>query len=112
MMRNLAAMGETYAQTAIEDSSAWSLWPLSSAEASSSATASGSRVPPVNVPPVNVGTFPARIGGSLHMRTASQADQIANILSMAETVREVLPHIPDELIFQVILHFDLELTRD
>jgi hypothetical protein len=32
-------------------------------------------------------------------------DNIANILAMAETVREVLPHIPDELILQVLFGF-------
>ncbi|KAA8533860.1 hypothetical protein F0562_031377 [Nyssa sinensis] len=51
--------------------------------------------------------FPGSAGG-LHMRTTSRAanDNIANILAMAETVREVLPHIPDELIFQ-----DLQRTN-
>jgi autocrine motility factor receptor len=38
------------------------------------------------------------------MRSASHStnDFIANILAMAETVREVLPHVPDELILQVL----------
>ena len=37
------------------------------------------------------------------MRTASCAanDYIANILAMAETVPEIMPHIPDNVIFQV-----------
>uniref|UniRef100_A0A2P2L5Q1 E3 ubiquitin protein ligase RIN2 n=1 Tax=Rhizophora mucronata TaxID=61149 RepID=A0A2P2L5Q1_RHIMU len=94
MMRHLASVGETYAQTTLEDS-AWSLWPVSSAQAAASgshiAVAPGGRYP--------VGT------GGLHMRSGSQSagDNIANILAMAETVRDVLPQIPDELILQVSL---------
>lgn len=92
MMRHLASVGETYAQTAIEDS-AWSLWPMNPPQA----TASG---PPINVAPG--GLFPGGTGG-LHVRTASRGanDNIASVLAMAETVREVLPHVPDELILQV-----------
>lgn len=68
----------------------------------SQAAASASPVPP------NVGgRFPEN-AGSLHMRAASRAadDNIANILAMAETVREVLPHVPEEIIFQ-----DLQRTN-
>ncbi|KAI5594832.1 hypothetical protein POPTR_003G109400v4 [Populus trichocarpa] len=90
MMRHLASVGETYAQTALEDA-AWSLWPMSPSQA----TPSGS-----STPPAAGGRHP----GGLHMRTASHStnDFIANILAMAETVREVLPHVPDELILQVL----------
>uniref|UniRef100_A0A5B6YUK8 RING-type E3 ubiquitin transferase n=1 Tax=Davidia involucrata TaxID=16924 RepID=A0A5B6YUK8_DAVIN len=93
MMRHLAAVGETYAQTALEDT-AWNLWPINPSQAGTST----SPTPPA---------FPGSAGG-LHMRTTSRAanDNIANILAMAETVREVLPHIPDELIFQ-----DLQRTN-
>ncbi|KAF2311716.1 hypothetical protein GH714_026343 [Hevea brasiliensis] len=83
--------GETYAQTALEDA-AWSLWPMNHSQA----VASGSTVTP---------SFGRSAGGSggLHMRTASRSasDNMVNMLAMAETVREVLPHIPDELILQV-----------
>lgn len=98
MMRHLATVGETYAQTTLEDA-AWSLWPLNPSQAA----ASGSPVPPVAV-----GRYPGGTGG-LHMRTASHSanDNIVNILAMAETVREVLPHIPDELIVQVLFGFYL-----
>ncbi|KAH9678394.1 E3 ubiquitin protein ligase RIN2 [Citrus sinensis] len=91
MMRHLASVGETYAQTAIEDTS-WSLWPMNPSQAS----ASGSPVPPA-VP----GRHPGNTGGA-HARSTSRSanDNIANILAMAETVREVLPHIPEDLIFQ------------
>ncbi|RDX94104.1 E3 ubiquitin protein ligase RIN2, partial [Mucuna pruriens] len=96
MMRHLASVGETYAQTAFEDAS-WNLWPINPAQAS----ASGSTIPPPGGR-VQGGT------GSLHLRTASQPsnDNVANILAMAETVREVLPHIPDDMIFQ-----DLQRTN-
>ncbi|KAJ9140004.1 hypothetical protein P3X46_030692 [Hevea brasiliensis] len=96
MMRHLASVGETYAQTALEDA-AWSLWPMNHSQA----VASGSTVTP---------SFGRSAGGSggLHMRTASRSasDNMVNMLAMAETVREVLPHIPDELILQ-----DLQRTN-
>ncbi|XP_050223307.1 E3 ubiquitin protein ligase RIN2 [Mercurialis annua] len=91
MMRHLASVGETYAQTALEDA-AWSLWPMNPSQA----VASGTPVPP------GIGGRPAGGTGGLHIRTPSRSanDNIANLLAMAETVREVLPHIPDELILQ------------
>ncbi|XP_059624852.1 E3 ubiquitin protein ligase RIN2-like [Cornus florida] len=97
MMRQLAAVGETYAQTAFEDST-WSLWPTNPSQAGTSSS---------TVPPAGSVRNPASAGG-LHMRTISRAanDSVANMLAMAETVREVLPHIPDELIFQ-----DLQRTN-
>ncbi|KAH8513643.1 hypothetical protein H0E87_006780 [Populus deltoides] len=93
MMRHLASVGETYAQTALEDA-AWSLWPMSPSQATPSAS---------STPPAAGGRHPGGTGG-LHMRTASHStnDFIENILAMAETVREVLPHVPDELILQVL----------
>ncbi|MBA0861706.1 hypothetical protein Goshw_000075, partial [Gossypium schwendimanii] len=91
MMRHLASVGETYAQTALEDT-AWSLWPMNPSQAAASAS---------SVPPNVGGRFPTNTG-SLHIRTASRTanEGVANILAMAETVREVLPHVPDEVIFQ------------
>lgn len=92
MMRQLASVGETYAQSALEDT-AWNLWPINPSQAS----ASGSPIPPPH------GRFPGS-SGNLHMRPASSRsanENLANILAMAETVREVLPHIPDDIIFQV-----------
>ncbi|KAJ7949503.1 E3 ubiquitin protein ligase RIN2 [Quillaja saponaria] len=96
MMRHLSSVGETYAQTALEES-AWSLWPINPSEAA----ASGLPIPPAG------GRLPGG-PGSLHTRIASRSanDNIANILAMAETVREVLPHMPDDLIFQ-----DLQRTN-
>ncbi|KAG5249172.1 zinc finger family protein [Salix suchowensis] len=94
MMRHLASVGETYAQTALEDA-AWSLWPTSPSQATPSAS---------STPSAAGGRHP----GGLHMRTASHPtnDYVANILAMAETVREVLPLVPDELILQ-----DLQRTN-
>ncbi|CAL0301767.1 unnamed protein product [Lupinus luteus] len=96
VMRHLASVGETYAQTAFEEP-AWSLWPINPSQAS----ASDSTIPSPR------GRLPGR-SGSLRIRTASQSanDDVTNMLAMAETVREVLPHIPDELIFQ-----DLQRTN-
>ncbi|KAJ4826495.1 hypothetical protein Tsubulata_038565 [Turnera subulata] len=95
MMRHLASVGETYAQTALEDA-AWSLWPMNPSQA-----ASASSIPPAG------GRFTVGAGG-LHIRTPSRFsnDNTANILAMAETVREVLPHVPEELILQ-----DLQRTN-
>lgn len=97
MMRHLAAVGETYAQTALEDT-AWSLWPMNPSQASTSNS---------SIPSPGSVRYPGTAGG-LHMRTPPRAanENLANILAMAETVREVLPHIPDELIFQ-----DLQRTN-
>ena len=93
MMRHLASVGETYAQTALEDT-AWGLWPMNPSQAASSSGAP--------IPPPAGGRYPGGAAG-VHIRTASRSanDNIANILAMAETVREVLPHIPDDIIFQV-----------
>ncbi|WCJ36482.1 E3 ubiquitin protein ligase RIN2 [Euphorbia peplus] len=97
MMRHLASVGETYAQTALEDA-AWSLWPMNPQQA----VPSGSPVLPTP------GGRSAGAAGGLHIRNLSRPanDNLANMLAMAETVREVLPHIPDELILQ-----DLQRTN-
>lgn len=96
MMRHLASVGESYAQTALDDA-AWSLWPMNPSQASTSST---------TVPPGTVG----RTGG-LHLRTVSSTtnESLANILAMAETVREVMPHVPDEIIFQVNIKCILDI---
>lgn len=96
MMRHLASVGETYAQTALEDTS-WNLWPANSSQATASSTAF----------PLAAHRYPAATVAA-DRRTVSHPanDSIANLLAMAETVREVLPHIPDEMIFQ-----DLQQTN-
>ncbi|KAL9258324.1 E3 ubiquitin protein ligase RIN2-like protein [Drosera capensis] len=96
MMRQLASVGETYAQSALEDSS-WSFWPPNTNQA----TTSGAAFPPATTPVYHTNL------GTLHTRPARPADgSIANLLAMAETVHEVLPHVPDEMIFQ-----DLQRTN-
>ncbi|KAI4320072.1 hypothetical protein MLD38_033590 [Melastoma candidum] len=85
MMRHLASVGESYTQSPLDDT-AWGLWPAN-----------------VSQPAANVGGLPGSMGGHVRRASRSANDDIANILSMAETVREVLPHVPDELIFQDLL---------
>ncbi|EOA13128.1 hypothetical protein CARUB_v10026147mg [Capsella rubella] len=92
MMRHLASVGEGYALNALDDAS-WGLWPMNPSRVSISSS---------YVPPAGGG----RTGG-LHLRTASRADNnMASILAMVGTVREILPHVPDEIIFQ-----DLQRTN-
>ncbi|KAB1210858.1 E3 ubiquitin protein ligase RIN2 [Morella rubra] len=97
MMRHFASVGETYAHTAVEDG-AWSLWPVNPSQPASTG-------PPIA--PAGGGRYTGS-GGGLRMRTAPRPanDNVANILTMAETVREVLPHMPDDIIFQ-----DLQRTN-
>ncbi|KAL3837890.1 hypothetical protein ACJIZ3_022481 [Penstemon smallii] len=91
VMRQLAAVGETYAQTALEDAT-WSIFPPTPSHASTSRP---------GLPPVGSIQYPRSAGG-LHLRPTTHAtdDSLTNIIAMAETVREVLPHIPDDVIFQ------------
>ncbi|CAH9139722.1 unnamed protein product [Cuscuta epithymum] len=95
MMRHLAAVGETYAQTALEDAA----WSLLSMHHSSQASTSTSPTPPVN----------HDSDSGLRLRTPHGGvndNNLSHLMAMAETVREVLPHIPDEIIFQ-----DLQRTN-
>ncbi|XP_076910164.1 E3 ubiquitin protein ligase RIN2-like [Bidens hawaiensis] len=94
VMRHLAAVGETYAQSALEDAS-WNLWPINSSQASTSTSN-------------NPSTSNVRHRGGSLIRSAPRVsdDDLSHLLAMAETVREVLPHVPDELIFR-----DLQRTN-
>ncbi|XP_068661395.1 E3 ubiquitin protein ligase RIN2-like [Aristolochia californica] len=94
MMRHLASVGDSYGHTAIEGSS-WSLWPMAHPSA-----ASGSSAPPMR-PTVRYN------GNTSGLRFRNTNDDISSLLAMADTVREVLPHIPDELILQ-----DLQRTHN
>ncbi|KAL3652489.1 hypothetical protein CASFOL_002170 [Castilleja foliolosa] len=99
VMRQLAAVGETIDQTVLEEA-AWSLFPPNPSQAGTSRSA---------IPPANSVHYPRPRGaGGLHLRSTSRTTNgnLANILAMAETVREVLPHMPDDLIFQ-----DLQRTN-
>ncbi|KAL8520019.1 hypothetical protein ACS0TY_010817 [Phlomoides rotata] len=88
LMRQLD-VGETYGQSSVEDA-AWGLFSPNASQVGTSTSA-----------------IPRGTGGS-HVRSTSQAatTNLENIIAMAETVREVLPHIPDNVIFQ-----DLQLTN-
>ncbi|KAL4563034.1 hypothetical protein LXL04_027065 [Taraxacum kok-saghyz] len=93
MMRQLAAVGETYAQTALEDA-AWNLWPT--VTPSHSQASSSTNPIPIPVP----STSNTILRGHPHAHVADDDADLANILAMAETVREVLPHVPDEFILR------------
>uniref|UniRef100_A0A1D1ZJK5 E3 ubiquitin protein ligase RIN2 n=1 Tax=Anthurium amnicola TaxID=1678845 RepID=A0A1D1ZJK5_9ARAE len=88
MMRHLASVGETYAHGALEDTS-WNLWPGPSHTGPS-------------VPPPSLRNRRGSVG--LRFRNTSTSPSInenmSEILAMADRVREILPHIPDELIIQ------------
>ncbi|GAB4858801.1 hypothetical protein Ancab_010279 [Ancistrocladus abbreviatus] len=80
MMRHLASVGETYAQTALEDTS-WSLWLTNPAPATDSDTA---------FPPATMPGYPGNMGAANPRAARPENDSIANLLAMAETVREDL----------------------
>lgn len=81
MMRHLASVGETYAQTAIDDT-AWNLWPMNPPQAA----ATGSPITPTVA-----GRYPGNTGG-LHMRPASHNDNLANILAGRDCTRGSSTH--------------------
>ncbi|KAJ9539744.1 hypothetical protein OSB04_026250 [Centaurea solstitialis] len=103
MMRHLAAVGETYAQTALEDT-AWNLWPINPSQSAASTSTSNNPSPSTLRHRGHGGGG----GGGSVIRTPPRVsdDDLSNILAMAETVREVLPHVPDELILR-----DLQRTN-
>lgn len=96
MMRHLASVGENYAHTALEDT-AWNLWSTPHPHAS----------PASSIPTASSASrFGGNTGGLRFRNPPSTSENIPGILAMANTVREVLPHIPDEIIFQ-----DLQRTN-
>ncbi|XP_020588430.1 E3 ubiquitin protein ligase RIN2-like isoform X2 [Phalaenopsis equestris] len=82
MMRQLASVSENYAHSSSMDSPFWNLWPSLHASASS---------PPQ--PSLNNTRNPV---GIRFRNTTPPSD----LLAMVDRVREVLPHMPDELIIQ------------
>ncbi|KAL5728274.1 RING-type E3 ubiquitin transferase [Ranunculus cassubicifolius] len=111
MMRHLAAVSETYAQTALEDA-AWSLFPMAHPPTLPGGGSATTAPPPTPQAAATTSLrFAGRNGGGLRFRNNAAAapnvnDNISHILAMADTVREVLPNIPDEIIFQ-----DLQRTN-
>ncbi|CAA6663303.1 unnamed protein product [Spirodela intermedia] len=89
MMRHLASVGETYAHGALEDSS-WNIWPAPSPSASPSGPS----------PSITLRNRRSSAGLRFRNPPPSPAESSSEMLAMADRVREVLPHIPDELIIQ------------
>ncbi|CAH1415254.1 unnamed protein product [Lactuca virosa] len=104
MMRHLAAVGVTYAQTALEDA-AWNLWLVNPSQASTSTSTSSSNNPNPSTSTVrHLGGHTTGGGGGSLIRTMPPPPvpdvDFSNIIAMVETVREVLPHVPDEIILR------------
>ncbi|XP_052626032.1 E3 ubiquitin protein ligase RIN2-like [Lactuca sativa] len=104
MMRHLTAIGETYAQTTLEDA-AWNLWHVNPSQASTSTSSSSLNNPnPFTNIVRHQGGHNTGVGGGSLIRTMPTPlvpdVDLSNIIAMVETVREVLPHVPDELILQ------------
>ncbi|KAH7687695.1 autocrine motility factor receptor protein [Dioscorea alata] len=90
MMRQLASVGENFSHGSLEDAG-WSFWP--------SHQASGSSIPPSPAIRNN------RNGSGLRFRNNSPSvnPNMSELRTMVDRVREVLPHIHDELIIQDLL---------
>lgn len=92
MMRQLASVREGYVHGSLDSAAAWNLWPTHHASASSS-------VPP---PSSSSLRFNRNTAG-LRFRSTSPPvhENTPEIRDMVDRVREVLPHIPDEVIIEV-----------
>lgn len=98
MMSQLTSVGENYAHDSLDDA-AWNLWP--------NQHASGSSVPPSSLLRYTTST------AGLRFRNISTPinGNMSEIVTMVDRVREVLPHIPDELIIQVYFNLMLLAIR-
>lgn len=91
MMRQLASVREGYAQDSLDSAAAWNLWPTHHASASSS-------VPP---PSSSSLRFNRNTAGLRFRNTSPPVNEnTPEIRDMVDRVREVLPHIPDEVIIE------------
>jgi len=99
MMRQLASVREGYAQGSVDSTAAWNLWSTHQASASSS-------VPP---PSSSSLRFNRNTTGLRFRNTPPPVNgNTPDIHDMVDRVREVLPHIPDEVIIEVkILKLDV-----
>lgn len=88
MMRHLASVSETYVHGMFEDSLPWNFWPPHQR--------AGPSLSPTNQEIENNNNTP-----DLRFRNNSPVPSMTDILVMAERVREIFPHIPNELIIQV-----------
>lgn len=92
MMRQLASVSENYAHSSLVDAPSWNLWP--------SLHTSGPSPPQSSL-------NHNRNATGVRFRNATPP---SDLIAMADRVREVLPHMPDELIIQVSLKcFDVSL---
>ncbi|WOL05651.1 hypothetical protein Cni_G14380 [Canna indica] len=88
MMRQLASVSENFAHGSLDDT-AWNLWPSQH----------------TSVPPTPSSIRLNRNASGLRMRNTAPAvnNNMSELLTMVDRVREVLPHIPDEIIVQDLL---------
>lgn len=88
LMRQLSSVSDNYAHGSLDDAS-WILWPNQPASGASAPPSSSLRY--------------TRNTAGLQFRNATPTvnGNMSEILAMVDRVREVLPHIPDELIIQV-----------
>ncbi|KMZ57495.1 E3 ubiquitin protein ligase RIN2 [Zostera marina] len=89
--RRLASVSETYAHDAVEDTTPWNFW---SSQQWETITAS-------------IRVNPRNNAGLRFRNNSAVASNMPDINIMVERVREILPHIPDELIIQ-----DLQRTNN
>ncbi|KAG6477865.1 hypothetical protein ZIOFF_061297 [Zingiber officinale] len=90
MMRQLASVSENFAQGSLHDS-AWNLWlPQHTAIP---------HIPPSSSTRLNRNAAGLRIRNT----TSPVNSNMSELLTMVDRVREVLPHVPDELIVQDLL---------
>lgn len=87
MMRQLASVSENFAHDSL-DNDAWTPWPSQHTSMPSLPSSSSLRM--------------NRNATGLRIRnTSPSVNNMSELLAMVDIVREVLPHIPDELIVQV-----------
>ncbi|XP_042462222.1 E3 ubiquitin protein ligase RIN2-like [Zingiber officinale] len=91
MMRQLTSVSDNFAHSSL-DNAAWNLWP--------------SQHPASPIVPASSSIRPTRNTTDLRIRRAPSSpvnNSMPELLAMVDRVREVLPHIPDELIVQDLL---------
>lgn len=91
MMRQLASVSENFAHGSLDDT-AWNLWPSQH---------TSTPIPSASSVRLNRNSAGLRIRGNIH----SVNNSMSELVAMVDRVREVLPHIPDELIVQVFSVF-------
>lgn len=110
MMRQLASVREGYAQGSLDSAASWNLWPTHEAPASASASASAPPPSPSPSPSPSSLRFTRNTAGLRFRNTAAPVNEnMPELHEMVDRVREVLPHIPDEVIIEVNL-FEFEVS--